>query len=38
MVWEKLPSRSQKDSLRKALVNAMLDIPAEVVSVIKAFQ
>lgn len=37
MVWEKLPSTSQKDSLRKALVNAMLDIPAVVVSVIKAF-
>ena len=37
MVWEKLPSTTQKDALRKRLVDAMLNIPDEVVDVIQAF-
>ena len=37
MVWEKLPSIPQRNALRKRLVDAMLNIPDEVVHVIKAF-
>lgn len=37
MVWEKLPSPLEKESLRSALAVAMMDVPDEVVRVIQAF-
>ena len=37
MVWEKLPSPMEKESLRSALAVAMMDVPDEVVRVIQAF-
>lgn len=37
MVWEKLPSPVEKESLRYALAVAMTDVPDEVVRVIQAF-
>lgn len=38
MVWERLPSQSQKMSLRKELVTAMMDIPATVIKIIRTFE
>ena len=37
MVWEKLPSPLEKESLRSALAMAMMDVPEDVVRVIQAF-
>ena len=37
MVWEKLPSPLEKESLRSALATAMMDVPEDVVRVIQAF-